>query len=740
MIRLASLVIRHKSKYVDREYSYIAGEDIQVGHRVLVQFGNGKQLFEAIVMSLEEVATVDDKTKKIIRKIDSYQIPEAKLALARWIRQEYLCSLNEAVSLFIPKTGEVSEQYEKYLIATVDQESLVEALENSKKNAKNIRILLELLLQGEINLHVLQRDLQKSLIKSAESLEKNGLARIEERRSSRIPQSEYHIQSQKIHLSKRQKHAQENIEKNIQNQTPTLLYGVTGSGKTEVYIQLIEQCLKRGKQAILLVPEISLTPQTIARFKNIFGDKIGVFHSQISAGERKDQNDLIENGEIRIVIGARSALFSPLEELGLIIIDECHDDAYKSEQSPKYDSIKIAEKLCAIYGAGLVLGSATPTVEQYYDAVYGAYDLQELPHREKGQLPSIELINILEEYKKGNTNIIGVEIIEKIKAEIDEDKQVIVFLNRRGYANTLSCNNCGHTVMCPSCDISLTYHKSNNKLLCHYCGHTQNFEATCSECGQGTYRALSYGTQKIEADLSKTLKNAKIIRLDRDTTNKKGGHEKLLQEFKDKKANILVGTQMISKGLDFEDVSLVVILNADQGLHFPDYRSNEKTLSMLLQVSGRAGRGEKRGKVLVQTADVENKIFEYLKNHNYSDFFWDEIKERKAFLYPPFTTLIRILCSSENYKDSAETAEKIKNAIEFYLKKRNMGIVCLGPVPNLIHKIDKKYRWQLFYKIQSEDELYMIKNIISYVLSEKRKLLVNEKTTVTIDINPKNLI
>ena len=740
MVKLASLVIRHKSKYVDREYSYIAGADIEVGNRVLVQFGNGNQLFEAIVMSLEEIQEADEKVKHILRKIDSYKIPEEKLALARWIRQEYMCSLNEAVSLFIPKTGEVSELYEKYLVPLADKETLEEVLQNSKKNARNILILLELLCDGEVNLHELQRELKKSFHKSAESIEKQGLAKIEERRSSRVPESSYYIKSQKIVLSRMQKRVRDNIEENILNQTPTLLYGVTGSGKTEVYINLIESCLARGRQAILLVPEISLTPQTIARFKNIFGDKIGVFHSQISAGERKDQNDLIANGKIRIVIGARSALFAPLEELGLVIIDECHDDAYKSEQSPKYDSIKIAQKLCEIYGAGLVIGSATPTVEQYYDAVYGIYDLQQLPNREKGQLPNIEMVNILEEYRKGITSIVSPSIIDKIRKEIDENKQVIVFLNRRGYANTLSCNSCGHTVMCPACDISLTYHKSTNNLLCHYCGHEESFEKKCSKCGHGEYRALNYGTQKIEAELTQALENARIVRLDKDTTGKKGGHEKLLQAFKNKEANILVGTQMISKGLDFEDVSLVVILNADQGLRFPDYRSNEKTLSMLLQVSGRAGRGDKKGNVIVQTADIDNKIFEYLKKHDYSDFFWEEIKERKAFLYPPFTTLIRVLCSSEDYVNSAETAEKIKNAVEFYLKKRELGIICLGPVPNLIHKIDNKYRWQLFYKIQSEEQLALMKNIITYILSEKRNLLVNKGTNVTIDINPKSLI
>lgn len=740
MARIARLIIRHQSKFVDREYDYLAGADYQVGDIVRVQFGGGSQTYDAVITQIYEGDHEGRKLKEIIKKQGNYRIPEKKLQLAMWIREEYMCSLSEAIGLFIPRGQEVSELTETFLLASLDKESILEQIGKERKNAVNRIKILQLLLEGTVNISHLQREEGKSFLEIARDLEEKGIAKIEERRQSRIPQSNYQIEEKQIELSQAQKRALDNIKENISKKQPTLLYGVTGSGKTEVYIELIKDCLKINKQALLLVPEISLTPQTIGRFRNVFGDKIGVFHSQISDGERKDQNDLIEEGKIRLVIGARSALFAPMEDLGLIIIDECHDDAYKSEQSPKYDSVKTAEKICELYGAGLVIGTATPTVEQYYAAVYGNYDIQELKSREKGLLPQIEIIDSLVQQRQGDFDLLSQEVLDMIEKEIDKDHQVIVFLNKRGYGSTLSCNNCNHTIICPRCDISLTYHRKGNKLMCHYCGHEENFDKTCRSCGQGTYRAQNFGTQKVENKLKGALEAARIVRLDRDTTSKKGDHERLLRKFKEREANILVGTQMISKGLDFENVSLVVILNADQGLRFPDYRSSEKTLSMLMQVAGRAGRGDQTGRVLVETSDSENRIFHYLKEHNYKDFFWEEIKERKAFMYPPFTELIRVICINEDYKLAAETSEKIKNAVDFYLKKKNVGIITLGPVPNMIHKIDNKFRWQLFYKVQSEEELKLLKKVLLYVLSEKRKFVVEKNTIVSLDINPKNLI
>lgn len=739
MTQLVSVIIRHKSKFVDKEFTYLANENLQIGSQVLVPFGMGNKPYEGIVSGIVEQET-QESFKPIIRMLADYVIPSKKIELARWIRQEYMCSLSEAVGLFVPKEQEMTEIYEYILTPTVAHEELFAAAEKERRTAKNRIMLLQLLQEGEVNISHLQRELNKSLLEAAKAIEQKELAVVEKRRINRIPQNEYRIEKKNVILGTEQQEVLASIQKNVKNKVPTLLYGITGSGKTEVYIELIKKCVEQGKQAMLLVPEISLTPQTIARFKNVFGNRIAVFHSKISQGERKDQIDLILKGEMDIVIGARSALFSPLEHLGLIIIDECHDDAYKSEQSPRYDSIEVAEKLCEIYGAGLVLGSATPTVEQYYHSVYGKFDLQMLRRRQKGSLPTIQLIDTYQEFKSGNTDLISKEIIHAIQEEIRSGKQVIVFLNQRGYAQTLSCNLCNHTVMCPSCDISLTYHKEGQKLLCHYCGHSEPYQKKCKSCEQGEYRDVGYGTQRIEMEIQSAISEAVAIRLDKDTTQLKGGHEKLLNAFKEKKANVLIGTQMITKGLDFESVSLVVILNADRGLRFPDYRSREKTLSTILQVSGRAGRGEHEGRVIIQTNDSQNKIFEFALNQDYQSFFWEEIKERKAFLYPPFSSLIKIQSSAVSEVDCAETAERIKDAVDFYLRKREREVITLGPVPNLIRRIENKFRWQLFYKIVDKSDLALMKSIIRFILSEKRSIIVKKGVAVSVEINPKNLI
>lgn len=740
MSRIANVVIKHKSKFVDREYSYLADDQIKLGAQVIVPFGMGGKLYDGVVVEIKESDDHDASLKKIIRTTGDYLLPSQKLELAKWIRHEYMSSLSEAIYLFVPKNNEVEATYEMFLIPIVDGQKIATTIEAERSTAKKKIMLLELLVQGEVNLSGLQREFGKSYLDSARSIEKAGLAVVEKRRVMRLPRSNYFVETKEILLNKEQSQVIGSITKNIASKIPTLLYGITGSGKTEVYIQLIKNCIEKGKQAIVLVPEISLTPQTIARFKNVFGERIGVFHSKISQGERKDQIDLILRGEMDIVIGARSALFSPLENLGLVIIDECHDDAYRSEQSPKYDTIEVARKLCHLYGAGLVLGTATPGIEQYYEAVYGNDDLQVLKRREKGALPEVEIIDTHKDLTKDSSGLIVESTMQTIQKEIAEGKQVIIFLNKRGYATTLSCNLCNHTVMCPACDISLTYHKEGEKLLCHYCGYSERYTRKCRSCEKGEYQYIGYGTQRIEGEIMNSIKGAKTVRLDRDTTQQKGGHEKLLEEFKDGKRNILIGTQMISKGLDFENVSLVVILNADQGLRFPDYRSAEKTLSMMLQVSGRAGRGKAGGRVIIQTNDSENKIFEYAKNQDYPSFFWSEIKERKAFLYPPFTSLIKIQCTASDQSVCADTAERIKDAVAFYLNKRQKEIITLGPVPNLIQRIENKYRWQLFYKTQKKEELDLLKSIIGFLLSEKRSIIVGKETAVSVEINPKSLI
>jgi len=749
MSKKVEVAIKHKSRYVDRLFTYLAPDEIKLGHRVEVPFGKGNKLHEALVINVikeDEIMKNDEESKAIIYKAianikdETPIISDATMKIARWMKEQYMCSFFEALSLFLPKSENTAVKYKRMLVPLKNSAEIGEYKEKQRKNAKNKILLLEELIKGPVDIIEIQ-DLHKVIFSSAiKQLNEDGIAIVEKKVEYRIPKHEYDVKNKNIVLTQEQEDVYRGISRNLSNGKIKLLHGITGSGKTEVYIRLIEDAIESQKSAILLVPEISLTPQTIARFKNIFGDKIAVLHSHLSEGEKKDQWKIIESGYADIVIGARSAVFAPLKNLGIIIIDECHDDAYKSEQNPKYDTIDLSEKMMENYGLSVVIGTATPTIEQYYRAKKGEYDLFKLNERVNAKLPEIEIIDTIDELRQGNISLINNYIKSKIQKEIDAKRQVIIFLNKRGFANSLTCLDCGHTIKCKNCDITLNYHKNGDKLLCHYCGHTEKFERICKECGSQRLKEIGMGTQKIEEEIEASISGAEIIRLDRDTTIQKGNHEKLLNKFKEKQANILIGTQMISKGLDFEDVTLVVVLNADQGLRFPDYRSYEKTFSMVSQVAGRAGRGEQNGKVIVQTIEKENEVFGYIKGNDYEGLYENEIRLRRNFNYPPFGTIIRIVASSMSMDKAGNTSEKIRNAIDFYSKKRNAEFIALGPTPCIIQKIDKKYRWQLFYKLENQIEINLLKNIINFILSEKRSIIVDKDTTISVDINPRNMM
>ncbi|MGB5822707.1 MAG: primosomal protein N', partial [Proteocatella sp.] len=597
MSKKVEVAIKHKSRYVDRLFTYLAPDEIKLGHRVEVPFGKGNKLHEALVINIinEDELRKKDYGAKIItyKEIISIKdqmpiIKDSTMNIARWMKEQYMCSFFEALSLFLPKSEKTAVKYRRILVPVKSSEEIAQYKEKQRKNAKNKILLLEELIKGPVDIMEMQ-DTHKIIFSSViKQLCEDEVAVVEKEIEYRIPKNEYHINKKDITLTQEQENAYYGISKNLLNGKLKLLHGITGSGKTEVYIKLIEDAIEAEKSAILLVPEISLTPQTIARFKNIFGKRIALLHSHLSEGEKKDQWDIIEKGSADIVIGARSAIFAPLKNLGIIIIDECHDDAYKSEQNPKYDTVELAEKMMENYGVSVVIGTATPTIEQYYKTRTGDYDLFKLKNRVNAKLPEIEIIDTIDELRHGNISFINSYIKSKIQKEIDDKRQVIIFLNKRGFANSLTCLDCGHTIKCPNCDITMNYHKNGNKLLCHYCGHTEKYDRICKECGSSRLKEIGMGTQKIEEEITASISGADIVRLDRDTTLQKGNHEKLLNKFKEKQANILIGTQMISKGLDFEDVTLVVVLNADQSLRFPDYRSYEKTFSTVSQVAGRA--------------------------------------------------------------------------------------------------------------------------------------------------------
>ena len=689
-MKIASVVLKQKSKFIDREFDYLAENQIKIGSSVNVPFGKSNKMYVGIVTSVKELNNESNNLKSIHSINDTEFISEDNIKLAYWIKKQYMCSLYEAINLFISQQKTEPNVYDIYIKPQISAEDIDRILAKEKSNAKIRKTILELLKKGEVNISTLQRECNKSLSSVIKKLESDSVIKIQKRHIQKLPQTSYKTEPKTIIFNTEQKQALIELKENINTGLPTLLHGVTGSGKTEIYIELIKECTERKKQAILLVPEISLAPQTISRLKNVFGDRIGVFHSKISKREKENQLNLISNGKIDIIIGARSALFTPLENLGLIIIDEAHDDSYKSEQSPKYDAIEVAEKICKMKKVGLVLGTATPTVSQYYFAMNNIYDLKVLKQKTNGKLIDIEIIDTLEDLLIDKDKIFNDKVVAAINSEIEQDNQVIIFLNKRGYSTSVTCNYCNHTIKCKNCDISLTYHSDGNKLLCHYCGYEEKPQKKCVKCNS-EYIYHGYGTQKIEEELIKKVKNAKISRLDKDTTRNKDSHEKILADFKNKKTNILIGTQMISKGLDFDTVNLVVVLNAEQSLLFPDYRSYEKTFNLLVQVAGRAGRGNKTGKVLIQTNDANNKIFEFVKNQDYKNFYIEQIREREKFLYPPFSFLLKIKCTSENLIDAGETTKRIKDAVNFYSDKKNVEFKALGPVQSFIKKIDNKF-------------------------------------------------
>lgn len=512
-----------------------------------------------------------------------------------------------------------------------------------------------------------------------------------------------------------------------------LIHGITGSGKTEVYMRIIEYMINLGRQSIMLVPEISLTPQTIERFKGRF-DRVAVIHSRLSAGERYDEWKRIINGEVDVVVGARSAVFAPLKNLGAIIIDEEHESSYKSDMTPKYLTSEVAQKRCELENALLILGSATPSIDTYYEAKSGRYVICEMKHRvDDKKLPDIELVDMREEIISGNRSIFSRKLYNEIKKALLNKQQVILFLNRRGYSTFVSCRKCGLVMKCPRCDVSLTYHADSSVLSCHYCGYEIKSPDVCPSCGSRYIKYFGIGTQRIESEVKKYFPSARVLRMDYDSTTRKGSHGRLYNAFKNHEADILVGTQMISKGLDFPGVTLVGIIAADQSLNIPDFRASERTFQLITQVSGRAGRGELDGRVVVQTYNPEHYSIIAALHQDYSEFYNKEIQIRKAFDYPPFSDLINMVTSSKISKD----AENLLNSILGELKKLVSlpGIEVLGPSPAPISKINNYYRWQTIIKGRIEDNL---KKQISITIN--KIYARNKGVRLNIDMNPVSML
>lgn len=510
-----------------------------------------------------------------------------------------------------------------------------------------------------------------------------------------------------------------------------LLYGVTGSGKTEVYLQAIASVIEKGKEAIMLVPEISLTPQTVKRFKERFGEQVAVMHSGLSVGEKYDEWRKIHRKEVKVVVGARSAVFAPFESLGLVIIDEEHESSYKQEETPRYHARDVAIERAKSYGCPVILGSATPTLESFARAKKNVYKLLTLSQRmNKNALPAVDIVDMREELRTGNRSMFSELLFTKLKDRLEKGEQTVLMLNKRGHSSFVMCRSCGLVINCPNCDISLTYHRFNDIMKCHYCGFEEGMPSVCPECESEHIRFFGTGTQKVEEELAKILPEARVIRMDVDTTSKKGSHERLLNAFGEGKADILLGTQMIAKGLDFPNITLVGVLSADTMLHLPDFRSSEKTFQLLTQVSGRAGRHQLPGEVVIQTYTPEHYSIELSALQDYNAFYEREMYLRRQSHYPPYYYVVLITVSHEDLMKTVSVTEKITN----YLGSRlNRDSVVLGPVASPISRINNRYRYQCLIKYKREPDL---NQHLRTLLEHYQKETAQNHLQISIDLNP----
>ncbi len=717
---VAKVLLNISASKLNRVYDYLIKDEmlanIKIGMRVKVSFGRGKDRFEeGIVVKLEEESLSKFKLKYIEELLDEYSyIDDNKLKLAKWMSYMYFCNVYDALKLMLPpgsnninNSKELNAKTQKVVSLLKDEFDINNDIENEViKSAKQQRVLSFLLdnndyitLSDLMNILNISRDIIKRL-------ETNGYLEITEMEIKEDKLETLNIQrTSKLIATDEQKQVIDGLVKqynDIQSGKETvnksLLFGVTGSGKTEVYLQLIEEVLKDDKTVILLVPEISLTHQTLTRFLARFGNQISLLHSQMTISKRKEEYRKIKTGESKIVIGARSAIFAPLENVGLIIIDEEHDTSYYSmSQSPRYSAKEVAAYIASLNNAMLLLGSATPEVTSYYKAVEeNKMKLFTLKNRPKNAtLPEVIMVDKKLDRLNNPNSILSSKLKEEILINMINKEQTMIFINKRGYSSYLTCNNCSHTVVCENCDIAMTYHKKSNLCLCHYCNNVKTAVTKCPTCLSDDIRESSFGTEKIEEELKNNFNNISILRMDRDTTMKKDSHTKILEKFKNENVDILVGTQMISKGHDIENVTLVGVLGVDSMLNMNDYLGRERAYSNISQVSGRAGRGDKEGRVVIETEDLTNETLAYATSHDYESFYESEIAFRRALSYPPFTQLVVLTITGKTESLVKSESTKLYNILN---NIKDKPYTIYSPKAPFAYKINNKYKINILIK------------------------------------------
>lgn len=728
----AEVIINSEALEIDRPFTYKVPEEfnneIKIGQIVKVPFGKGNKTSEGFILNLKNDDNIKFKTKNIAAiLVKDPVIDEDDINLIEFLREKTLCKYIDAFRLLIPVGIMKGAKAKKKKVIVLKNEDL-----SNIKNPDGYKKIVEFFKtnSGKYTKSELINDHSISQYKLNKLIE-NEVLSIEEESVFRYNDRVYNKDSAKTLTIE-----QENIIREYINSDDKifLLKGVTGSGKTEVYMKLVERVLLEGKSAIILVPEIALTPQMIERFKGRFGVNVALFHSKLSDGERFDEWFRVKEGKAKVIVGARSAIFLPAKNLGLIIIDEEHENTYKSEQNPKYQTKEIAEYLSELKGCKVILGSATPSIETYYRALTGEMKLLELNSRvDNKPMPPMKVIDMRNELKGGNKSLFSRELFIAIQERLKRKEQIILFLNRRGFSTFVSCRSCGYVFKCDECDISMTYHK-NGLLICHYCGKTKREPRECPKCHSKYVKFFGAGTQRVEEEVKKYFNNVRILRMDVDTTRDKHSYERIYNTFKNGEADILIGTQMVSKGLDFKNVTLVGILAADMSINIPDYRAAERTFQIITQVAGRAGRGDKQGEVLIQTYTPQHYSLQYAVNYDYEGFYEKEFTVRAMMKYPPFGKLLLINGTSKKEELLKNFMHKITMMIK-PLVESCLDIEILGPIPCMISKVKENYRWQIV--IKGEFDSYFSKNI-KEILYDENKNVYND-IRISMDINPNNL-
>lgn len=738
---VAEVIIDSSVSKLNKIFDYEIPDNLKVkiGSRVFVPFGRKKELEEGIVVNIKPKSEYEIKP---IAGLQEEQIDDNYIELAKWMGHRYFCNVSECLKLMLPPgrtSKNVDNRIKEKKVNTISlaksKEDISQILAGNSLRSEKQKRVLEFMLENDnvtyqdINIFT---DATSSVINA---LVKKGYIEKNEVTVERNPLINENVKrSSKLKLTDEQK----NTIEQIKDTGEYLIYGVTGSGKTEIYLQLIEKNLLQGKSSIMLVPEISLTPQTVNRFVSRFGsEKIAVLHSKLSVGERFDEWNRIKSGKAQIIIGARSAIFAPAQNLGIIIIDEEHDESYSSEMAPRYNTIEVAEFLSKKFEIPLVMGSATPDMRTFYKAKNNQIKLLTLTKRaNNSSLPEVKIVDMRNELANGNKSMISKELKEAIQENIENNHQTILFLNRRGFSTFVMCRDCGYTVKCKRCNITLTYHKQENKLKCHYCGYEQKVITECPECHSKNIKYFGAGTQRLEEEVKNFFPNATTIRMDIDSVSKKNSHEEILNKFRNENINILIGTQMVVKGHHFPNVTLVGVITADTELNMGDFRANEKTFQTLTQVAGRAGRDKEKGRVIIQTYNPDNYAIEYSKTQNFDLFYNTEINIRKELKYPPFCDIITINMSSKNKNELEKTIKNIHIFLKNKVISEKFGVLLYSPVTCPIDKIKDRYRMRVLIKCLYDEKMNkLINEMMNYFYGKK-----NNNCRLSVELNPNNML